>query len=79
MSGIQTLLIIVVISLTVLLMIIGVQVFLVFMDVRRAVKKLNVILEDSIIGGGLLRPGKLSGILEMFGKRKKMEQHGQGN
>ena len=78
MENVQTLLIVVVITLTFLLGIVGIQVFLVIIDLRKAVKRLNSILEDSILGGGLIRPEKLTGVLEMFGKNKKMETKGQG-
>ena len=77
MNGVQTLLIIVVISLTILLIIVGVQVTLVIIDLRRAVKRMNNILEDAILGGGLLRPDKLTGVLEFFRKRRDTESHGQ--
>lgn len=70
-------LVFVVISLTILLVVVGIQVFLVIIDLRRAIKRLNSILEDTILGGGLLRPEKLTGILEMFRKNKKMEIKGQ--
>ena len=63
MDSVQTLLVVVVISLTVLLMVVGVQVMLVIIDLRRAVKRLNSILEDAILGGGLIRPDKLSSVL----------------
>lgn len=77
MDSVQTLLIIVVITLTLLLGIVGIQVFLVIIDLRKAIKRLNSILEDAILGGGLIRPEKLTGVLEMFGKNKKMETKGQ--
>lgn len=73
MDSIQTLLIFVVLSLTTLLIIVGIQVFLVILDLRRAIKKLNSILEDAILGGGLLRPEKLTDILEAFKKNKTVE------
>ncbi len=76
MDNVQTLLVVVVISLTVLLVIVGFQVMLIIIDLRRAIKRLNSILEDSILGGGLIRPDKLTGVLEMFNKNKKMETHG---
>ncbi len=76
MDNVQTLLVVVVISLTVLLVIVGVQVMLIIIDLRRAIKRLNSILEDSILGGGLIRPDKLTGVLEMLHKNKKMETHG---
>ncbi len=79
MGNIQTLLVIVVVALTALLTIVGIQVFLILHDTRKAVKRLNSILDDSILGGGLLRPDKLTGILGMFGKHKKMQEHGQQN
>jgi hypothetical protein len=78
MDGVQTLLIVVVITLTLLLGVVGIQVFLVILDLRKAIKRLNSILEDAILGGGLIRPEKLTGVLEMFGKNKKMETKGQG-
>jgi len=78
MENVQRLLVVVVITLTLLLGIVGVQVFLVIIDLRKAVKRLNSILEDAILGGGLIRPEKLTGVLEMFGKNKKMETKGQG-
>jgi hypothetical protein len=79
MDGIQTLLIVVVISLTVLLIIVGMQVLLIIIDLRRAIKRLNSILEDAILGGGLIRPEKLTGILEFMKKTKKLEAHGEAN
>lgn len=77
MQGIQTLLVIVTISLTVLLLVVGVQVMLVIVDLRRAIKRLNSILEDAILGGGLIRPEKLTGIVSMFKKGKDTSSHGQ--
>lgn len=77
MTGVQTLLIIVVVVLTILLIVVGTQVFLIILDLRKAVYRLNSILEDSILGGGLIRPEKLTGVLEMFRKGKKMESRGQ--
>jgi hypothetical protein len=79
MDVIQTLLIIVVVALTALLLVVGIQVILVILDLRRAIKKLNSILEDAILGGGLIRPEKLTGILEMFRKRKSLKTRKQGN
>lgn len=78
MQSIQTLLIIVVIALTILLVIVGIQVMLIIMDMRRALKRLNSILDDAILGGGLISPGRLTGIVEMFRKRKRkiMKSHG---
>jgi len=78
MDSVQTLLVVVVVTLTLLLGVVGVQVFLVIIDLRKAVKRLNSILEDAILGGGLIRPERLTGVLEMFGKNKKMETKGQG-
>lgn len=77
MNNIQTLLVIVVVALTALLTIVGIQVFLILHDTRRAVKRLNSILDDSILGGGLLSPNKLTGILEMFRKNKEVHKHGE--
>jgi len=78
MQNIQTLLVIVVIALTVLLIIVGVQVVMIILDMRRALKRLNSILDDAILGGGLISPGRLTGIVEMFRKKKhkKMKSHG---
>ncbi len=77
MDGIQKLLAVVIISLTALLTIVGIQVVLIIIDLRKSVKRLNTLLEDSIFGGGLIRPEKLTGVLEMF--RKKMEKRGDGD
>ena len=78
MDGIQKLLIIVIISLTLLLTMVGIQVVLMIYDLRKSLKRLNTILEDALLGGGLIRPEKLTGILELFKKGKKMEKHGDG-
>lgn len=76
MDSVQTLLVVVVISLTLLLVIVGVQVMLIIVDLRRAIKRLNSILEDSILGGGLIRPEKLTSVLEILHKNKRLETHG---
>ncbi len=79
MDGVQTVLIVVIVALTLLLVVVGVQVILVIADTRRALKRLNTLLEDSIWGGGLLRPDKLTGIVEMVRKRKKLHETENGN
>lgn len=71
MDGIQTLLVAVVLVLTILLVLVGVQVLLILFDLRRGVKKINTILDDSLLGGGLIRTEKLAGILELFKRGKK--------
>jgi len=76
MDSVQTLLFVVVIALTVLLIVVGIQVMLIVMDVRRALRRLNSLLDDSILGGGMINPGKLTGIVEMFRRNKKMHKHG---
>lgn len=76
MDNIQTLLIFVVVSLTLLLVIVGVQVMLIIIDLRKAIKRLNSILEDSILGGGLIRPEKLTSVMEILRKNKRLETHG---
>ena len=77
MDGVQTLLVIVIICLTTLLLVVGVQVLLIILDLRKAIKRLNSILEDAILGGGLIRPEKLTGIVEILRRTKKMETHGE--
>ena len=77
MDSIQTLLIVVVISLTVLLIVVGFQVLLIIVDLRKAIKRLNSILEDAVLGGGLIRPEKLTGIVEILKRTKKLETHGE--
>src|SRR3972149_290112 len=79
MDSVQRLLVFVVISLTILLGVVGVQVMLIIIDLRRAIKRLNSILEDAILGGGLIRPEKLTGIVEILRKGKKLETRGEGN
>ena len=78
MEPIQKLLVFVVVALTVLLVIVGIQVILVIVDLRRSVKRLNSILEDALLGGGLIRPEKITGILEIFKRRKKLKTREQG-
>jgi hypothetical protein len=78
MDSVQKLLVVVIISLTVLLTVVGAQVFLVILDLRKAIKRLNSILEDAILGGGLIRPEKLTSVMEMFRKGKRMESQGLG-
>lgn len=75
--NLETLLVIIVVSLTLLLLVVGIQVLMIILDLRRAVSRLNSLLADSIIGGGLIDPDKLTGIVEMVGKKKKMETHGE--
>lgn len=77
MTGLQTLLIVVVVSLTVLLIVVGVQVLFIILDLRRALKRLNSLMDDAILGGGLIRPDKLTSIFEMFRKKKEVTTHGQ--
>lgn len=79
MDGVRTLLIVVIVSLTLLLFVVGVQVLLIITDLRKAVKRLNAILEDSVLGGGLIRPEKLTGVLEMFRRKNKTKIKEQGN
>jgi len=79
METAQKVLTFVAISLTVLFLIVGIQVFLVISDLRQAIKRLNSILEDAILGGGLIKPEKLTGVIEMIKKGKKMESHGENN
>ena len=76
MEPTQTLLVAVVIVLTILLFVVGIQVILVMIDLRKAIKRLNSILEDSILGGGLISPEKLTGVVEMMKKNKKLEERG---
>jgi hypothetical protein len=76
MDGIQTLLIIVIIALTILLIVVGIQVVFIILELRRALKRLNSLLEDSILGGGLIRPDKITKVLAMFRRKKKMQTYG---
>lgn len=77
MDGVQTLLVVVVISLTLLLLVVGIQVLFIIIDLRKAIKRLNSILEDAILGGGLIRPEKLTGVIEILKKTKKLETYGE--
>jgi len=77
MDSVQRLLVIVVITLTILLVVVGAQVVFIILDLRKAVKRLNSILEDAILGGGLIRPDKLTGIMEILRKNKSLQTHGQ--
>jgi len=71
MDSVQKILIFVVVALTILLVLVGIQVILVIVDLRRSIKRLNSILEDALLGGGLIRPEKITGILEIFQKKEK--------
>lgn len=76
--NLELILILVIVSLTVLLLIVGFQAVLIIIDVRRALKRLNNILDDAILGGGLIRPEKLTSVLELIKKKKNknMTVHG---
>lgn len=76
MDPVQNLLVIVVSALTILLLVVGIQVIMIILDLRKAVKRLNGILEDAILGGGLIRPEKLTSVVEIIRKGKKMETLG---
>lgn len=76
MDSVQTLLTVVVVCLSLLLLVVGVQVMLIIIDLRKAIKRLNSILEDAILGGGLIRPEKLTSVMEILRKNKKLETHG---
>lgn len=78
MGQLQTILVVVIVVLSLLLVVVGVQVFLIILDLRKAVKRLNAILEDSILGGGLIRPEKLTGVLEIIRKGRNKETKEQG-
>lgn len=79
MEPVQKILVFVVVALTALLVIVGIQVIMVIVDLRRSIKRLNSILEDALLGGGLIRPEKITGILELFKRRKKLKTREQGN
>lgn len=79
MDPVQKLLIAVVVSLTTLLVVVGAQVVLIIIDLRKALKRLNSILEDAILGGGLIRPEKLTGVIEILRRNKKIKEHGQSS
>ncbi|QQS38986.1 hypothetical protein IPM62_06435 [Candidatus Woesebacteria bacterium] len=79
MDTIQIILVVVVVALTLLLFVVGVQVVMILTDLRKSVKRLNSILEDSIWGGGLIRPEKLTGIFEMIKKKKGNEVSQKGS
>lgn len=79
MDPVQKVLIAVIVVLTVLLLVVGLQVLLVIIDLRRSVKRLNSILEDAVLGGGLIRPEKITSLMEMFKKRKNTSKMGLGD
>ncbi len=74
MEGIQKLLVVVIVSLTLLLIVVGIQVILIILDLRKALKRLNTLLEDALLGGGLISPEKLTGIFEIFGRKEKVKK-----
>lgn len=70
MAGIESILVVVVICLGLLLFIVGFQVLMIILDLRKSIKRLNSILEDAILGGGLIQPDKIANLLSMFRKKK---------
>jgi hypothetical protein len=84
----QLLLIVVVTTLTILLTVVGVEVFLILKEVKKSVEKINKILDDAgMISESVAKPivsvssslGSLSGIAGLLGliftkKRKKKEE-----
>lgn len=76
MSSIETILTVVVVALAVLFVVVGIQVTLVIFELRKAIRRFNNILEDAIIGGGLIRPDKLTEVLEFFRKKRDTGSRG---
>lgn len=70
MTGVETILIIVIASLSLLLFVVGFQVLMIILDLRKSIKRLNSILEDAILGGGLLQSSKLTNVVDMFRRKK---------
>jgi hypothetical protein len=70
MTGVETVLTIVVIALAVLFIIVGIQVTLVIFEFRKSIRRLNTLLEDAVLGGGLIRPDKITSIIEFFRGKK---------
>ncbi len=70
MQPVQKILIIIIVSLTTLLLVVGFQVLMILKDAQKTIKRLNTLLDDSILGGGLLRPEKLTAIFQLFRKDK---------
>lgn len=73
MDSIQTFLIIIIVVLTLLMFVVGIQVFLMIADMRSVLKKINIILEDALVGGGLINSSKLMGIFSLFRNNKKID------
>ncbi len=71
MENLQTLLTVVVIALTILLIIVGVQVTLMLMAARKALKKINAMLDETMLGGGFLRPERIAGFIETLRNRRE--------
>lgn len=78
MEPVQKTLIVVVITLTLLLSFVGFQVVLMIVDLRKAIKRLNGLLGDSVLGGGLIQPDKLTKVMEMLRRGKRVQERGQG-
>lgn len=77
MDEVQKLLVVVVVILTALLVVVGIQVVMILFYVRRGLKRINSLLDDAILGGGLIRPDKLTGILEFLKRRGKVQERGE--
>ena len=85
MAPTQILLVIVVVTLTALLLIMGIQVFFILQEIRRSVEKINKILEDgglisesiakpiSSISNSLVNFSGITGFLGWLASRKKIK------
>ena len=71
MDGVQITLIIIVVVLALFLIAASFQLIMILIDLRRAVKRLNSILDDSVLGGGLLRPEKITKIFQFLRKKRR--------
>jgi hypothetical protein len=78
MDGVQKILLVIIVSLAFLLVIVGVEVILILRDLKRALRRLNNMLDDSVLGGGLIQPDKLTSIFELFGKKFIKRGYGEG-
>ncbi|MCX7928653.1 MAG: hypothetical protein N2558_03125 [Patescibacteria group bacterium] len=75
MDNVQLFLVIVIVTLTILVMIVGLQVFLMILEVRSILKKIDIMLSDLLVGGGLINSEKLMNVFSLLKNKKDKNLH----
>ncbi|MCS7092341.1 MAG: hypothetical protein NZM26_03255 [Patescibacteria group bacterium] len=75
MDSVQLFLVVVIVTLTALIVIVGLQVFLMILEVRSILKKIDIMLSDLLVGGGLINSEKLMNVFSLLKNKKDANQH----